>query len=347
MAEMVTPGASMGRQPRRLLYVAAALALIAAATHLRGIPEQVTEWWSYGLCFLMVALAQEVYVIVLLRTPTAAVLRTRSSAPWPSSLCGWARGRSASPFSPLAGGIEAMGAIAVTAELAESLLVIVLGVLPRTIQPPRWTRTAGLRRASMANGPGGRYRQRVGRGDPDQRLHRRRRLQRATPASPRSAFQGRVLVTPSGMKRAGDRPEVTMSGHRGEQTWRRPWPLLGLLLVALFLGHDALMASEALAAPHRLTGLRHHAAPLHTLPTGTFGPYGLTPESEHPELCGVGQPALTPSGGDGCGSGQAQPVAAVVRTLGHVSASPAGRFVWTEPHWPPGRRRALCQVYRL
>ena len=61
------------------------------------------------------------------------------------------------------------------------------------------------------------------------------------------------------MKRAGLASEVRMSKHGGEQTTRRPhWPLLGHLLAALLLGHDALMASHAVAAPHFTAGTRHH-----------------------------------------------------------------------------------------
>ncbi len=129
-----------------------------------------------------------------------------------------------------------------------------------------------------------------------------------------------------------------MSKHGGEQITRRPhWPLLGLLLVVLLLGHDALMASHAVAAPHLSTGTRYHE----TTPSEL-------PGSGHPENCGVvGQVAIPRSGDDLPGAEQVKLIIAGFSALIILSACPTGHFVWEEPHWPPGTLRALFQVYRI
>ncbi len=127
-----------------------------------------------------------------------------------------------------------------------------------------------------------------------------------------------------------------MRKHGGEQTTRRPhWPLLCLLLAALLLGHDALMASHAVAAPHLAAGTRYHG----TTPSEL-------PGSGHPENCGVWQVAIPRSGDDLPSAGQVKLVGAGSSALSPFSACPSGHVVWEEPHWPPGTLRALFQVYR-
>jgi len=53
----------------RTLHVAAALSLLAAIIHLWVMPEHFEEWWGYGTFFLVVALAQGLYALCLLRRP--------------------------------------------------------------------------------------------------------------------------------------------------------------------------------------------------------------------------------------------------------------------------------------
>jgi hypothetical protein len=127
-----------------------------------------------------------------------------------------------------------------------------------------------------------------------------------------------------------------MSKHGGEQTTRRPhWSLLGLLLVVLLLGHDILMASHAVAAPHPAAGTRSHG----TTPSEL-------PGSGHLENCGVWQVAVPRSGDDLPSPEQVKLVGGSFSALSLLSGCPSGHVVWEEPHWPPGTLRALFQVYR-
>lgn len=153
------------------------------------------------------------------------------------------------------------------------------------------------------------------------------------------------------MKRAGFRLEALMIEHRRtRQTWRRRLSLLGLMLVLLMLGHDALMASEALAATQGQQPGAHHASvsPVnsgheHVLPADHNAP--STPP--HPDQCSVGFVALVRGANEAPALAHlplpvamVAAVAAPVSALGHTP-------VWKEPHWPPGTLRALTQVYRI
>ena len=138
-----------------------------------------------------------------------------------------------------------------------------------------------------------------------------------------------------------------MSRYRGEQPGsRRPWPFLGLLLVTFILGHDALMALEATTPTPKATAALHHAAPL-AHPNTAPASGGPSPEPTHPKQCGVGLSALLRSGTDGAGIGQALPPVDRITASSASALGCVGAFVWEEPQWPPGRLRALLQVYRI
>ncbi len=59
---------------RPVLYAAAALSLVAALIHLWVMPEHFAEWWGYGAFFLASAVAQVLYVPLLLRRPNRTIL---------------------------------------------------------------------------------------------------------------------------------------------------------------------------------------------------------------------------------------------------------------------------------
>ncbi|MDP9439356.1 MAG: hypothetical protein M3P49_11525 [Actinomycetota bacterium] len=59
---------------RLILYAAAALSLVAALIHLWVMPEHFREWWGYGAFFLASALAQVLYVPLLLGRPSRGIL---------------------------------------------------------------------------------------------------------------------------------------------------------------------------------------------------------------------------------------------------------------------------------
>ncbi|CAA9448537.1 MAG: hypothetical protein AVDCRST_MAG02-653 [uncultured Rubrobacteraceae bacterium] len=53
---------------REALRVAAGLSLVAALAHVWAMPEHFAEWWGYGGFFLVVAVAQGLYVQALPHT---------------------------------------------------------------------------------------------------------------------------------------------------------------------------------------------------------------------------------------------------------------------------------------
>jgi hypothetical protein len=124
-----------------------------------------------------------------------------------------------------------------------------------------------------------------------------------------------------------------------------PFSLMGILLVALFLGHDAFMAAEAAAMPGvAMEHMRQPRSAPHAAHPGTD--VTTAPASGHPENCRIGQPGLTPSGG--ATGGPTALAAAITDPLASaVALDLPGSLTWQEPHWPPGRQRALWQVYRI
>ena len=129
------------------------------------------------------------------------------------------------------------------------------------------------------------------------------------------------------MMRVGCRRETSVTQGRNTR-WKRRWrwPLWGVLLVLLMLGHDALMASQALAAPHQDRATAHHAP---TSPAGAHarpGPHDPAPLAPHPDQCSVGIVALVRNPDDASGSGAADLVlpAALVTAI-CLPASPGDR----------------------
>jgi hypothetical protein len=149
------------------------------------------------------------------------------------------------------------------------------------------------------------------------------------------------------MKHAGSWLEAHMTGYWGPRQRRRRWPLLGLLLVALMLGHDALMASEALEAPHEAGAVAAHAPVSSGREDVLPAHHEEPPLPRHPEQCSVGFVALSRGVDDA--AGMAHPRLPVALTM--VAVRPAPVWVrgaaWEEPHWPPGTLRALTQVFRI
>lgn len=124
------------------------------------------------------------------------------------------------------------------------------------------------------------------------------------------------------------------------------WPLLGLVLVVSFLGHDLLMAGEVLA-PRPEADLAHHVLGVQAFPGVPHAPQLHEPMPEHPENCHTAWLAVPRS--DDAFAMAYQDVAAAPSLA--QDAATANRLVGVvlgkEPSWPPGRRRALFQVYRI
>jgi hypothetical protein len=54
---------------KRVLYWAAGLSVAAGLVHGIAAPEHLSEWWGYGVFFILAAMAQPLYGILLLLQP--------------------------------------------------------------------------------------------------------------------------------------------------------------------------------------------------------------------------------------------------------------------------------------
>jgi hypothetical protein len=135
--------------PRGLVGWAAALSLVAGLLHIWVMPEHFAEWWGYGAFFLVVAIAQAVYAIALLRRASdqrliwAGVLGNLAII----SLWVWTRTIGIPLVGPHAGEAEAIGTIDLVSKLSEALLIACLILLLRIE-----TKTPQASEASTGNG---------------------------------------------------------------------------------------------------------------------------------------------------------------------------------------------------
>lgn len=118
---------------RWLVGTTAALSLAAALLHFLVMPEHFAEWWGYGVFFLVAAVAQTGFAIVVLRRPAdcrllwAGVLGNLAII----ALWAWTRTVGIPPVGPHAGEVEAVGAIDVASKITEALLIAGLVLLLR------------------------------------------------------------------------------------------------------------------------------------------------------------------------------------------------------------------------
>jgi hypothetical protein len=117
-------------RPKGVLYAVAALSLLAGLIHLWVMPEHFREWWGYGAFFLVAALAQVVYVPLLLRWPNRTVLLVGLAGNSAIVLLYlFTRAVGVPLFGPEAGEVEAVGIIDVCATASEAAIVVALGAL--------------------------------------------------------------------------------------------------------------------------------------------------------------------------------------------------------------------------
>ena len=113
-----------------LVYVAAALSLLAALSHLWEMPEHMQVWWGYGASFLAAAVAQGVYGIVLTRWPRRPLFLVGISVNL-SLLAAYLLTRTVGvPFvGPHAGEVEGFGFVDLCAAASELGIILALGAL--------------------------------------------------------------------------------------------------------------------------------------------------------------------------------------------------------------------------
>jgi hypothetical protein len=108
----------------------AAFSLIAGLIHLWVTPEHFEEWWGYGTFFLVAAVAQVVYVPLLVRWPNQTVLLIGIAGNSAIVLLYlFTRVVGVPLFGPEAGEVEGVGIIDVCATASEAAIVVALGVL--------------------------------------------------------------------------------------------------------------------------------------------------------------------------------------------------------------------------
>ena len=126
----VTNGHPISWRREPILYVVAALSLVAALIHLWVTPEHFEEWWGYGAFFLMAALAQVLYVPLLLRWPNRMVLLLGIAGNLAIvSLYLLTRTLGIPFFGPGAGEAEGVGFADVCATTSELGIIVALGAL--------------------------------------------------------------------------------------------------------------------------------------------------------------------------------------------------------------------------
>jgi hypothetical protein len=115
---------------RGILYAVAALSLTAALIHLWVMPEHFEEWWGYGAFFLVAAVAQVLYVPLLLRWPKRTVLLLGIGGNSTIVLLYLLTRVVGIPlFGPEAWDVEGVGIIDLCATISEVAMVIALGTL--------------------------------------------------------------------------------------------------------------------------------------------------------------------------------------------------------------------------
>jgi hypothetical protein len=118
-------------RPKGVLHAVAALSLVAALIHLWVMPEHFEEWWGYGTFFLVAAVAQALYVPLLLRWRDRTVLLLVGIAGNSAIVLLYLLTRVVGIplFGPEAGEVEGVGVIDACATSSEVAIVLALGAL--------------------------------------------------------------------------------------------------------------------------------------------------------------------------------------------------------------------------
>ena len=96
------------------------------------MPEHFDEWLGYGLFFLVLALAQLVYSVLLLRRPSSRTVLVAGIVGNALIIGLWAVTRTVGiPLGPASGEVEAIGVVDTVSKLAELALIGYLFLLLR------------------------------------------------------------------------------------------------------------------------------------------------------------------------------------------------------------------------
>ena len=126
---MSVEAGEIGRE-EPLVYLASALSVLAALTHLWAMPEHMTEWWGYGAFFLASAVAQGVFATGLMKWPRRSLFLAGIGVNL-SILVLYALTRTVGIplFGPHAGEVEGVGFVDLCATASEVGIVLALGAL--------------------------------------------------------------------------------------------------------------------------------------------------------------------------------------------------------------------------
>ena len=112
------------------MRTAAALSLLAAAIHLWVAPEHFEEWWGYGAFFVVLAVAQGLYALGLLRWPTRSILLLGAAGNLAVAILWLVTRTTGVPLlGPHAGEVEGVGVLDLACTLGEVGIVVGLGTL--------------------------------------------------------------------------------------------------------------------------------------------------------------------------------------------------------------------------
>lgn len=109
---------------------AATLSLLAAAIHLWVAPEHFEDWWGYGAFFVVLAVAQGLYALGLLRWPTRSILLLGAAGNLAVAILWLVTRTTGVPLlGPHAGEVEGVGVLDLACTLGEVGIVVGLGTL--------------------------------------------------------------------------------------------------------------------------------------------------------------------------------------------------------------------------
>jgi hypothetical protein len=112
------------------LRTAAGLSLLTAAVHLWVVPEHLEEWWGYGAFFVVLAVAQGLYGLGLLRGPSRPYLLLGVAGNLAVAILWLVTRTTGIPLlGPHAGEVEGVGVLDLACTLAEVGIVAGLGAL--------------------------------------------------------------------------------------------------------------------------------------------------------------------------------------------------------------------------